>query len=143
MTNLIGWKTPAAYDALLSTGLNTLTNGSSAQSSAVANGTDLYPLMDISVILASITPGTGGYVEIHLAPLMDDGTHYADVFAGGPTFIGSVPLASGASIKYGTLSEIQIPPGDFKISLVNQAGVSLASSGSTVKSRRYYIDANK
>jgi hypothetical protein len=142
MANKIKWDTPAAYDAALSTGLNSLASGSSASSSAIANGTDLYPLMDVSITLASLTPGTGGYVEVHVLPLLDNGTSYPDVFSGGPTMVGAFQLLSGASAKNGMLTGIQIPPGDFKLALLNVAGASLASSGNTVKSRRYDINAN-
>jgi hypothetical protein len=142
MANLIKWDTPASYDAALSTGLNSLADGSSASSSAIANGTDKYPLMDVSILLASLTPGTGGYVEIHVAPLLDDGSSYPDIFAGGPTLVGAVSLKTGASVKNAMICGIQIPPGDFKVALLNKAGASLAASGNTVKTRRYDINAN-
>lgn len=144
MANKIKWDTPNGYDAALSTGLNSLASGSSASSSAIANGTDLYPLMDVSVILASLTPGTAppGYLEVHVAPLLDDATHYADVYSAGPTQVGVIGLLAGVSVKYGMLPGIQIPPGDFKLAILSQAGASMASSGNTVKTRRYDINAN-
>jgi hypothetical protein len=142
MANLAKWGTPATYDAALSTGLNSLADGSSASSSAIANGTDFYPLMDVSIILASMTPGTGGYIEIHVAPLLDDGSSYPDIFLGGPTWVGSLTLKTGASAKDAMLTGIQIPPGDFKVALLNKAGASLAASSNTVKTRRYSINLN-
>lgn len=144
MANKIRWDTPNSYDAALSTGLNSLASGSSAISSNIANGTDLLILMDVSIILASFTPGTAppGYFEIHVSPLLDDATHYADVYTAGPTQVGVVGLLAGASVKYGMLSGIQIPPGDFKLAILSQAGATLASSGNTVKSRRYDLNAN-
>lgn len=140
MTNLVKWNTPESYTSALSTGLNTLTDGSSATSSALTNGTDLYPLMDLSVLLASFTPGTGGYLELHILPLSDDGSHYADITIS--TCAGTLSVISGASAKYETLHGIQIPPRDFKIALVSHLGASMASSGNTVKYSRYYINNN-
>lgn len=144
MTNKIKWDAPNTYDAALSTGLNTLASGSSALSSNIANGTDLFPLMDVSIILGSFTPGTTppGYLEIHVVPLLDDATNYADVFAGGPTMVRSILLKAGASVKYGMVEGIDIPPGDFKVAILSQAGATLAGSANTTKTRRYDINAN-
>lgn len=140
MTGLIKLNTPNSYDSALSTGLNSLANGSSALSGAIANGTDLYPYMDFSVILASLTPGTGGYLEVHICMLMDDGSNYEDLSSS--TRVGVITLASGTAAKYGAVKGIPLPPGDFKIGLLNNAGVSLGSSGNTVKTRRYSINGN-
>lgn len=143
MTNLIKWNASAGgWEAALSTGLNALADGSSVSSSAFANSTDLLIGMDVSVHLASLTPGAGGYGEIHITYLEDDGSTYPDVFAGGPTLLWAFALSTGASAKNIIQGGFQIAPGDFKIAYLNKAGAALGATLNTVKVRRYALNAN-
>ena len=84
------WEAGVAWaDAGL--GMASLANGSLATGSTViANGTNLNLRLDASLVLGSLTPGTGGYVELHLIPLLRDGTNYADAAISGATMIAAV-----------------------------------------------------
>ena len=79
------WEAGVAWaDAGL--GMASLANGSLATGSTViANGTNLNLRLDASLVLGSLTPGTGGYVELHFIPLLRDGTNYADAAISGAT----------------------------------------------------------
>lgn len=138
------WELDAAgwVDAGLS--MASLANGSIATGTTViTNGTNLALRADLSVVLGSITPGTGGFIEAHLVPLLRDGTNYADVAISGATMFASLPLTSGASIKrIGFMtprSFVEIPPGSFKIAIGNRAGVAFAASGNEVYYRLYRL----
>lgn len=143
MANTARWLVDTAYTAALTTQLNSLANATaSALSSAIANGTSLDMLMDVSLMLGSITPGSGPYVEIHMSTLMGDGATYATVFAGGPTLVGVLGVSSGASAKNMAALGIQIPPGSFELAVVNQTGVALAASANTLYYRLYTANLN-
>jgi hypothetical protein len=144
MANNARWTVDVAFTSILTTQLNSLASaGVSALSAAITNGTSLSMLMDISLILGSITPsGSGPFVEIHMSPLQGDGSTYANVFAGGPTLVGVLGLSAGASIKAASLLGVQLPPGSYELALVNQAGVALASSGNTMYYRLYTPNLN-
>jgi hypothetical protein len=143
MANLIKYQASVAgWEAALSIGLDGLTDGSIATTSAFTNSSDLLMGMDVSGRLASITPGTGGYCEVHIGYLQDDGSTYPDIFLGGPTLLFASALKTGASVKNLFRDGLQISPGDFKLSFLNKAGASLAGSGNILKIRRYAINAN-
>jgi len=112
---------------------------------AIANGTALDKYMDLSVALASAAfTGTGINVSIHLYPLNDDGSTYGDgkfgSSAAGPCAyppVAVIPLVAATQAQTGSAIGIVIPPGTFKLVLVNNGGVALAASGNTLKYRTY------
>jgi len=116
--------------------LDSVANGSTANSSTnFGNGTDLDLWGDVSLVLGSLTPGTGGYVELHLRALLQDGTNYADVSMA--TLVGVAMLTSGASAKYIEFRNVLLVPGTFRWSIVNRAGASFAASGNAMYCRTY------
>lgn len=116
--------------------LNSVANGSRADGTTdFANGTDLDIWADVSLVLGSLTPGTGGFVELHLRPLLHDATNYADVTPA--TLAAAAPLSSGASAKYTLWTGLLLPPGTFRFSVVNRAGVAFGGSGNALQARTY------
>ncbi|MDE2020140.1 MAG: hypothetical protein KGJ13_07385 [Patescibacteria group bacterium] len=144
MANLIKYNVDTAFteDTTFETNLNSLASAGTAVGSVISNGTNLALLADLSIQLASFTAGAPDYVEIHVVPLLGDGTTYADFFSAGPTFVGNVPVTNGASAKAFCLTNIVILPGSFKFGLVNQAGASFAASGQKVFYRLYDYNNN-
>ena len=146
MTTTSKWTTPEGIVTLMSTDLNSLANSTSEStgkvlSSAIDNLTDLYLLMNIEVVLASITSGSGSpYIGLWFL-FQADGTNYET----GSTTIDPakaqhvvIPLkASYTGAQTVIIENIPIPPLPFKILLQNKAGAALASSGNTVKYRRH------
>lgn len=133
MANLI-LQTAASWTNLptLAAALNSLASGSNGLSEVIDNSTGLFPETLLSLILGSITPsGTPGYLELHVLPITHDGTNYADL--GPATWQTNVPVIAGASIKYLRPARLILPPTACKIGIVNQAGVTLASSGNAAK----------
>lgn len=145
MANTFKWVAPEAITSALTTELNTLTNGSySAASAAITNetgGTGLYEYMALELVLASLTPTGTPSISVFLLPTVD-GTNYED--GGGATAPASgallcvFDLSTATAAKRRTRSGLVIPPLDFKLVLLNSAGPSLASSGNTLRYRRYF-----
>jgi hypothetical protein len=143
MANNARWTIDVAYTSILTTPLNSLASGGvSTLSAAITNGTTLSMLMDLSLMLGSFTPGSGPYIEAHLASLAGDGASYPNVIAGGPTLVGVMGVSSGASAKILGLVGIQIPPTSFELAIVNQTGAALATSGNTLYYRLYTPNLN-
>lgn len=139
----IKWEAGVAWSAVTIT-LNSVADGSLATgSTVVSNATDLHLRLDASLRLGSLTPGTAGYVELHVVPLLDDGTTYADADITGATFVAALPLTSGAGAKALFFGPprcfIEIPPGSFKLAIGNRAGAAFAGSGNSLYYRTYSL----
>lgn len=142
MATLSKWNTPETISTVHSTSLNALANGSfSAVSSAITNSTDLYFWMALYLHLASLTPTTGGAVNVYLLPAVD-GTIYVD--GGGSTapptetLCATFSLSTSASVKERARHGILIPPFDYKLVVENAAGVAFAGTLNTLGVRRYH-----
>ena len=130
------WATPSARSSnLAGTTLNTLANGSESAVVTYDNSTnrDLYGVVTIK--LGSITPSTGGSITIRVT--LNDGTDTADRI-GGDLYV--IPLTSGASAKVAVVNMVRLYPFSMRLSVVNNAGVSLAASGNELYVRPWNED---
>ena len=130
------WATPSARSSnLAGTTLNSLTNGSESAVVAYDNSTnrDLYGVVTIK--LGSITPSTGGSITLRVT--LNDGTDTADRI-GGDLYV--IPLTSGASAKVAVVNMVRLYPFSTRLSVVNNAGVSLAASGNELYVRPWNED---
>ena len=140
------WASPESAGTALSTEFNSLADGSFTNaSSAIDNETDLYLFMQLELVLASLTPTGQPRVDVYLITSLD-GTNYAD--GGGSTappahtLIFSFDLSTSTGAKRRVSQQaIEIPPLKFKLVARNGSGVSLASSGNTLKYRRHNLQA--
>lgn len=132
------WTTTEALASSLTTGLNTLTNGSlSGVSTAVDNAADLYEYITFEVALASITPSGTPYVTVYIF-YSADGTNYEDASTSASHAAAvSLPVTTGASAKRAVSRPVLLQPFKFKLALQNSTGVSLAGSGNTLKYSRF------
>lgn len=138
------WATPGSSTTILSTGLNSLANGSLATSSttSIDNATDRAPYADVEVNLASFTPGTGPTVDVTCFYAYD-GTNFEDQSVDRTEcVIATLRMTSGASAK--RMARVNIPIGPFKfyVGLVNRSGAALAASGNTVLIRTHNGDVS-
>lgn len=130
------WATPSARSSnLAGTTLNTLANGSESAVVTYDNSTnrDLYGVVTIK--LGSITPSTGGSITLRVT--LNDGTDTADRI-GGDLYV--IPLTSGASAKVAVVNMVRLYPFSTRLSVVNNAGVSLAASGNELYVRPWNED---
>ncbi len=131
------WAAPSTRSSnILSTVANSLANGSESSTVTYDNSTnrDLYALLTLK--LGSITPSTGGSVSLRIT--INDGTDTSDK-VGGEVYV--LPLTSGASAKVNVV-RVQLPPFSLRISLVNNAGVTLASSANELYVRPWNEESN-
>ena len=131
------WAAPSTRSSnILSTVANSLANGSESSTVTYDNSTnrDLYALLTLK--LGSITPSTGGSVSLRIT--INDGTDTSDK-VGGEVYV--IPLTSGASAKV-NIVRVTLPPFSLRLSLVNNAGVTLASSGNELYVRPWNEESN-
>ncbi len=125
------WAAPSSAQSMLTTELNSLANGStSALGSAWDNTSSRYVQCAGEVYLASLTPTSGGYVQVYLVPA-PDGTNYGDIV--NSNLVATIYPSTSASVKRLTFEGVPMGPFLYKVALKNAAGVALASSGNTVK----------
>jgi len=141
MANVGKYNVDTAYTSLMTTALNSITTGSAtAASSAITNSTNLALWMDVSLMLGSVNPSGTPYLELHLLPKAGDGSTYADRSA--QTLVDTLVVTTGSSAKVAQSIGIVVPPGDYELMLVNQMGVTTASSGNTLYYRLYDMNLN-
>lgn len=127
----IQWAAPSSAQSMLTTELNSLANaGVSSLGSEWDNTSSRYVQVAGEVYLGSLTPTTGGYIQVYLiaAP---DGTNYGDIVTAN--VIAKAYLSTSTGAKRYTFENVPLGPWKYKCALENRTGVTLASSGNTVK----------
>lgn len=130
------WATPSTRSSnFAGTTLNSLANAGESSVVTYDNSTnrDLYGLVTIK--LGSITPSTGGSITLRVT--LNDGTDTADR-TGGDLYV--IPLTSGASAKVAVINMVRLYPFSMRFSVVNNSGVTLASSGNELYVRPWNED---
>jgi hypothetical protein len=122
------WATPGSRSSnFAGTTLNSLANGSESAVVTYDNSTNRNLYGTVTIKLGSITPSTGGSITLRVT--LSDGTDTADKAAGD---YYTAVLASGASAKVVILPMVRIYPYSLRFSLVNNSGVTLASSSNEI-----------
>lgn len=141
MANSAKYLAGTAWTSVITAALNSLADGSAAAAaSAITNSTALDLLVEFDFRLGSFTPSGTPFLELHLLPLLSDGSTFAD--RSNATCVAVIPVTTGASAKAAITRPIQLPPGDYKPSVVNRTGVALAASGNTVEYRSTDFNLN-
>ena len=110
-------------------------------SDEIDNGTNLYEMVDLRIVIASaafITPADCG-MEIYLIPTVD-GTNYptwtgnttTDQVHNNPYYVGYVPFTGTTAAQAGVLTGIPLPNGKYKWAARNRGNVAFAASGNTI-----------
>jgi hypothetical protein len=132
----------------LTTGLNSLANGSTALSAAIDNSSDHFIYIDCELeVTFGTAPALNSPVELYVLP-SQDGTNYADGSAGAP---GTVPaphclrgvflVRNVTSAQRVILERIEVPPGLYKLLVRNMAGQSMAASGNVLAYRGHELSS--
>ncbi len=130
------WAAPSTRSSnFAGTTLNSLANAGESTVVTYDNSSnrDLYGTVTIK--LGSITPSAGGSITVRIT--LNDGTDTADRIGGD---LYTIPLTSGASAKVAVFNMIRLYPYSMRISVVNNAGVSLAASGNELYIRPWNED---
>lgn len=148
MTTAIFQPNVGSLQTMLSTEINSLSNGSACSASSAFNnvpavgGSNGYDWADFELVLATGS-NTTAYKTVDLYIIESvDGTNYQDT--GGPPpngFLDSFVLQAATSQRI-ILRNIPLPPTNFKILVVNNSGVAASASGSTVKMLPYNRQVN-
>lgn len=128
---------PTSRGTVLTTELNSLGNGAFCSvGSAYDNTSNLDEWFWFDLVLASLNPTAGAYVNIYAVPSLD-GTNYAD--APSSTNPGNHMLVATLSITTGSAAKRQmslfpflLPPGKWKFVIKNGTGVSFGASSNTL-----------
>ena len=118
-------------ETALTTELNSLANNTASSiGSAISNdgSTELDTHAEAEIVLASLTPVAPAYIEVWLVPTID-GTNYADT----GYCVASIAIATGTAAKREVSARFPVPARDHKFKVINRTGVSLGSSGNTLK----------
>jgi hypothetical protein len=141
MATTFKWLAPEAIATYYTTELNSIADGSFvAVGAEIANETDLYQYIVFELVLASLSPAAGAFVDIWI-DYQPDGTNYADPSKPLQTTALLAALAldtTATTAQRITSGALGILPMDFKLQLRNKAGVALAASGNTLKYRRFF-----
>ena len=141
MATTLKWTAPEAIATYYTTELNSLADGSFvAVGAAITNETGLYQYIDIEVVLASLSPAAGAFLDIWIHPTLD-ASNYADAAKPLQTsgLLATLTLDTTATTAQRIIAtNIPIPALDFKLQLRNKAGVALNASGNSLKYRRHY-----
>lgn len=123
---------------ILSTGLNSLANGSSALSAAVsqtaATERDVLVDYELNLVAPAAAWDEDGAVDLHHVRSVD-GTNYEDSDAEGRPrmgYQGTFFLNGVATAQRVVLPDVPAPPRDYKALLINRAGQAFAASGNTL-----------
>jgi hypothetical protein len=138
------WAAPATRGSnIAGNAINSLANGSETTSgNAIAydNGTsrDLYAAVTIK--LASFTPTAGGSVTLRV--YSGDGTDVPDI-GGGPfdSYVAALTVTTGAKVAVFPMVRLY-PFSNMRFTVVNNAGVSTASSGHELYIRPFNEDVS-
>ena len=127
----IQWATPSSAQSTLTTELNSLADGSvSSLGSEWDNTSSRYVQAAGEVYLSSLTPTTGGYIQVFLVAA-PNGTNFGDIV--GDRVVARAYLSTSTGAKRYTFENVPLGPWKYKVALENRLGVALASSGNTVK----------
>lgn len=149
MANKGRWGALGSVVNLLTTGLNSLANGNACtESSAWDNTSGKYAFVSFDLLLASLTPSTGGYVTI-IGWASLDGTNYgAPIVSSNPPSTAEATLRWSGNLNASTAAQriitppLIVLPVKYKFQVVNGSGVALASSGNTLDLYPLELDLN-
>ena len=141
MASTIKWTATSTDETILSLTSAIASSAYVGVSSAILNGTSgLYQYAAVEFNSTLVNAAAGGFVDVWLYPSLD-GTNYADSTGKPlqtPSLMCSIPLDTTAgSAQRVIVSNIAIPPMNFKMDMRNMTGSSM-SSGTTLRMVRYY-----
>lgn len=138
----------ASVETLLSTELNGLTDGNSILSDPHDNTSDLDIYADFELLLtyAAAPPSGIKVCDLYIIPTLD-GLNYASASASvTPQRFLLVGAFESAAPDVSTperliLTQITIPPREFRVLITNTAGQTWGATGNTLRMRKYKLES--
>ena len=132
MTDL-KWATAGSLtSSLVTTELDSLADEGESSLFTYDNSSNLALNAQVTVLLGSITPSTGGILVLRV--LSYDGTNTPDK-AGGDKY--PLEIESGTGSKVITFTDVRLYPFSLRLSIINLSGVALSSADNDVYIRAY------
>jgi len=131
--------------SILTTQMDGLTNGSAtAASSAIDNTTNLDLFIDFELALAvqGSSRSAGATCTVYIAPSLDGGSTYPDILSSTCESLATFYFDAATTARTLVRINRDIPPGLFKLFLVNNTGQTLNASGNTLRYRTHSINNN-
>ena len=132
----------AAIASVLTTDLNSLTNGSTSAASAALDNTtalDLFADLTLTIATQGGARSAGANVAVFIVQALD-GTNYDDVHSGTAELVALFTLDAATTARQSTRRDVPIPPGLYKFFVVNNTGQTLAASGNILEHRMHSIE---
>lgn len=132
----------AAIATVLSTELNSLGSGSTSSASSAIDNTsnlDLFADLTLTIALQASARSTGAIVSVYMTQALD-GTNYDDTLSTTAELVAVFPLDAATTARQATRRDVPIPPGLFKLFVVNSTGQALAASGNLLEYRAHSIE---
>jgi hypothetical protein len=116
---------------LLTTDLDSLANGSAALSGVIDNATNrsIFMKVQIKLPIVDLSAQTDPHVLIRLIESIDGGTTFEDNDDKSWGVSIGIAATNAEHIKIG---DMEIPPGKFKLAVVNKTGAGFAASGNVL-----------
>ncbi len=130
----------AAIASILTTELNSLANGSiSAASSAIDNSSALDLFCDFTLTLGTQSArSAGASVTVKMVQALD-GSNYDDVEVTCGQTVAVFPLDAATTARQVSVRDVPVPPGLYKLFVLNSTGQAFASSGNILEHRFHSI----
>ena len=137
------WSAYGTLTTYLSGDLDSLANDGTFLGDEIDNTTNRHKFLRMMIDLAAVdlSAETGPSVKIRFIEAIDGGTTYED--DDDTAWAITLPLEIGTgSQAHRRAGIIEIPPGHFKMMVVNKTGAAFAASGNTLKYRTYTEEDN-
>lgn len=131
------WATPSAQGSnIASTTLDSLANAGTSVFVTHDNSANLDLYASVLINLGSLTPTTGGSITLRVFSAQSaDVPDNTGSVGGGDTY--TVPLTTSTGAKVAVIPMIRLYPESLRLCVTNNAGVSLAASGNSIKVRPF------
>ena len=132
----------AAIASVLTTDLNSLASGGTSAASAALDNTsalDLFADLTLTIATQGSARSAGANVAVYLTQALD-GTNYDDAHAGTAELVAVFSLDAATTARQSSRRDVPIPPGLYKLFLVNNTGQALAASGNILEHRMHSIE---
>ena len=132
MANTHSWTTESSPVELLTTELNSLANDGSVLAAAVNGSGNTYLNLELLVAAQGSARSSGATIEFYIAPSID-GTNFCDETDPIPKPLTIIGLDAATTARRLVRKNWVIPPGQWKIKVVNKTGQAFAASGSVLR----------
>ena len=132
----------AAIASVLTTDLNSLANAATSAATAALDNTtalDLFADLTFTIATQGGARSAGATVAVYMTQALD-GTNYDDVHSGTAELVAVFSLDAATTARQSTRRDIPIPPGLYKLFMVNNTGQAFAASGNILEHRMHSIE---